>query len=190
MNPARIAGLCAVAALLAACGSKPTASPSSAASSGWPSWVLQPEAAGGVAAAECVEASGNLSLDRSQAASAARVTMARNLEVNIQASDELTAGKTVQGGKSQSTQSFKSSAKVLTEKALANTRVTRIEEVVVNKAPWLCAEVALDSAGTRSLVKQAVETTGTQATPDVEEMLLQQFRRRSVQAQVVQKSAQ
>jgi len=192
MSPARIAGLCAVVALLAACGSKPTApssSPSSA-SSGWPSWVLQPEAAGGVAAAECVEASGNLSLDRSQAASAARVTMARNLEVNIQASDELTAGKTVQGGKQQSTQSFKSSAKVLTEKALANTRVTRIEEVVVNKAPWLCAEVALDSAGTRSLVKQAVETTGTQATPDVEEMLLQQFRRRSVQAQVVQKSAQ
>jgi len=189
MNPVRIASLCAMAALLAACGSKPTAAPSSA-SSGWPSWVLQPEATGGVAAAECVEASGNLSLDRSQAASAARVTMARNLEVNIQASDELTASKTVQGGKSQSTQSFKSSAKVLTEKALANTRVTRIEEVTVNKVPWLCAEVALDSAGTRSLVKQAVETTGTQATPDVEEMLLQQFRRRSVQAQVVQKSVQ
>lgn len=165
------------ATLLAGCASK--------AASPWPSWVLQPEAAGGVAAAECVESSGNLSLDRSQAAAAARVTMARNLEVNIQASDELTSAKT--GAKS--TQSFTSLAKVLTEKALTNTRITRVEEVVVGKGTWLCAEVALDANGTRSLVKQAVDTTGTTASADVEEMLLQQFRRRSVQAQVVQKRA-
>ena len=178
MSAARIAPLFVLAALLAACASKP-ASP-------WPNWVLQPETAGAVSAAECVEASGNLSLDRSQAAAAARVTMARNLEVNIQASDELTSTKSgAQGG-----QSFRSSAKVLTEKALTNTRVTRIEEVAAGKGKWLCAEVSLDSSGTRSLVKQAVETTGAPATPDVEEMLLQQFRRRSVQAQVVQKSVQ
>jgi len=184
MAAARIAPVC-LAALLAACASKPstTALP---VSTTWPSWVVQPETAGGLAAAECVESSGNLSLDRSQAAAAARVTMARNLEVNIQASDELTTAKTG----AQSTQSFKSSAKVLTEKALTNTRVTRLEEVATGKGAWLCAEVSLDSAGTRSLVKQAVETTGTAASPDVEEMLLQQFRRRSVQAQVVQKSAQ
>jgi hypothetical protein len=180
MLRARIAPLCLMAALLAACASnKPASSP-------WPAWVLAPEAAGGVAAAECVESSGNLSLDRSQAAAAARVTMARNLEVNIQASDELYTAKT--GAKS--TQSFKSSAKVLTDKALTNTRVTRVEEVTVGKGSWLCAEVSLDSAGTRSLVKQAVETTGAAPSADVEEMLLQQFRRRSVQAQVVQKSAQ
>ena len=178
MAAARLTPLCVTAALLAACAGKP-ASP-------WPSWVLQPEAAGGVAAAECVESSGNLSLDRSQAAAAARVTMARNLEVNIQASDELYSSKTG----AQATQSFKSSAKVLTEKALTNTRVTRIEEVAAGKGKWLCAEVSLDSAGTRGLVKQAVETTGTTASADVEEMLLQQFRRRSVPAQVVQKSVQ
>lgn len=176
---ARILPLCLMAALLAACASRPAAS-------AWPAWVLAPESAGGVAAAECVESSGNLSLDRSQAAAAARVTMARNLEVNIQASDELYAAKT---GK-QSTQTFKSSAKVLTDKALTNTRVTRVEEVTLGKGQWLCAEVALDSAGTRGLVKQAVETTGAAPSADVEEMLLQQFRRRSVQAQVVQKSAQ
>jgi hypothetical protein len=169
---------CVTAALLAACASTPT--------SPWPSWVLQPEAAGGIAAAECVESSGNLSLDRSQAAAAARVTMARNLEVNIQASDELYSSKT--GAKA--TQTFRSSAKVLTEKALTNTRVTRVEEISVGKGKWLCAEVSLDSAGTRGLVKQAVETTGAAASPDVEEMLLQQFRRRSVPSQVVQKSAQ
>ncbi len=170
--------LFSLAALLGGCASQP-ASP-------WPAWVLQPETAGGIAAAECVESSGNLSLDRSQAAAAARVTMARNLEVNIQASDELSTSKT--GAKS--TQSFKSSAKVLTDKALTNTRVTRLEEVTVGKGRWLCAEVSLDSAGTRSLVKQAVETTGSNASPDVEEMLLQQFRRRSPPAQVVQKSSQ
>ncbi|GAB4549839.1 MAG: hypothetical protein IV105_03005 [Rhizobacter sp.] len=175
--PPSVAGLLA-AVLLVGCGSTPVASP-------WPAWVLQPETAGGIAAAECVEASGNLSLDRAQAAAAARVTMARNLEVNIQASDELSTSKT--GAKS--TQSFKSSAKVLTEKALTNTRVSRLEEVTVGKGKWLCAEVSIDSAGTRSLVKQAVETTGSTASPDVEEMLLQQFRRRSPPAQAVQKSA-
>ena len=95
MGAARIAPAC-LAALLAACASKPstTALP---VSTTWPSWVVQPETAGGLAAAECVESSGNLSLDRSQAAAAARVTMARNLEVNIQASDELTTAKTELG---------------------------------------------------------------------------------------------
>jgi hypothetical protein len=164
---------------LAACASKPAASP-------WPAWVLQPDAAGGATAAECVESSGNLSLDRTQAAAAARVTLARNLEVNIQGSDELVASKTG----AQASQTFRSSAKLLTEKALTNSRVTRVEEVTVGKGRWLCAEVGLDSAGTRSFVKQAVETTGTTASAEVEEMLLAQFRRRSVQPQVVQKSVQ
>jgi hypothetical protein len=54
----------------------------------------------------------------------------------------------------------------------------------------LCAEVSLDSGSTRSLVKQAVESTGSAASPDVEEMLLQQFRRRAAPAQVAQKSGQ
>ncbi len=181
MNPllrACVAPLGLAAALLAGCGSPPV--------SPWPAWVIKPEAAGGIAAAECVESSGNLSLDRSQAAAAARVTMARNLEVNIQASDELSTSKT--GAKSA--QSFTSSATVLTDKALTNTRVTRLEEVTVGKSKWLCAEVSIDSVGTRSLVKQAVETIGSAASPDVEEMLLQQFRRRSPPAQVVQKSSQ
>ncbi|MBX3622945.1 MAG: hypothetical protein KF891_23490 [Rhizobacter sp.] len=184
MATLRYFALGGAAALLAACAGQPPAAPS-AAKSPWPSWVLQPESPG-VAAAECVEASGNLSLDRTQAATAARVTLARNLEVNIQASDELVAAKTG----AQATQSFRSSAKVLTDKALTNSRVTRLEEVEVGKGRWLCAEVSLDAAGTRSLVKEAVAATHTTASAEVEEMLLQQFRRRSVTAQVVQKNVQ
>jgi hypothetical protein len=164
------------AAALAACASKPEAPV-------WPAWVLNPESAGGVAAAECVESSGNLSLDRTQAAAAARVTLARNLETNIQSSDELLSSKT--GGQGATT--FRSSARLLTEKALTNTRVTRVEEVATGKGKWLCAEVSLDAAGTRSLVKDAVATAKAPASADVEEMLLQQFRRRSVPSQAVQK---
>lgn len=181
MSALRILSLGSVACLLAACGSAP-----STPSSPWPAWVLQPDGAGGVAAAECVESSGNLSLDRTQAAAAARVTLARNLETNIQASDELVSSKTG----AQSSQSFRSSAKLLSEKALTNTRVTRLEEISTAKGKWLCAEVTLDSAGTRSLVKEAVAATNTTASADVEEMLLQQFRRRSVPSQVSQKNVQ
>ncbi len=182
MATLRILALAGVAAVMAACGSQPAA-PSSV--SGWPAWVLQPEAPGGVAAAECVEASGNLSLDRTQAASAARVTLARNLETNIQSSDELLSTKTG----AQASQTFRSSAKLLSQKALTNTRVSRLEEVSAAKGKWLCAEVTLDAAGTRSLVKEAVATTNTTASADVEEMLLQQFRRRSVPSQA-QKTVQ
>lgn len=174
----RILACVGVAGVVAACAS----SPQPPRSSSWPAWVLQPEASGGVAAAECVEASGNLSLDRTQAASAARVTLARNLESNIQASDELLASKT---SGAPASQTFRSSAKLLSQKALTNTRVTRLEEV----GKWLCAEVTLDAAGTRSLVKEAVATTNTTASADVEEMLLQQFRRRSVPSQA-QKTVQ
>ncbi len=176
-TPRLLATGLAALALLGGCASGPAPSP-------WPAWVLQPEAAGGVAAAECVESSGNLSLDRTHAASAARVTLARNLETNIQASDELIASKTG----AQSTQSFRSNAKLLTEKALTHTRVTRTEEFTAGKGRWFCAEVALDAAGTRSLVKEAVAATSTPAAADVEEMLLQQFRRRSVPSQVSQKN--
>jgi hypothetical protein len=167
-----------VAVVLAACGSTPPAA------SSWPAWVLQPDAGGGVAAAECVEASGNLSLDRTQAAAAARVTLARNLEVNIQASDELITSKTG----AQASQTFRSSAKLLSQKALTNSRVSRIEEVNKGNGKWFCAEVSLDAAGTRSLVKDAVASTSTTASADVEEMLLQQFRKRSVPSQAVQKN--
>ena len=177
MPALRILSLGVVASLLAACAS------TDKAASPWPAWVLQPDAGGGVAAAECVESSGNLSLDRTQAAAAARVTLARNLEVNIQASDELVSSKTG----AQSSQTFRSNAKLLSEKALTNTRVSRIEEVSAGKGKWLCAEVTLDSAGTRSLVKEAVAKTNTTASAAVEEMLLAQFRRRSVQPQVVTK---
>ena len=141
MDTPRILAIGVFAGILAACASTPPASP-------WPAWVLQPDAGGGVAAAECVESSGNLSLDRTQAAAAARVTLARNLEVNIQASDELVAAKTG----AQASQTFRSNAKLLSEKALTNTRVSRLEEVSAGKGKWLCAEVTLDSAGTRSLV--------------------------------------
>lgn len=182
MATLRTLSLAVAASLLAACAAKPA----STAAGPWPAWVLQPEAAGGVAAAECVEASGNLSLDRTQAAAAARVTLARNLEVNIQASDELVASKTG----AAASQTFRSSARLLSEKALTNTRVTRMEEVASGKGRWLCAEVTLDAAGTRSLVKDAVATTQTTASADVEEMLLQQFRRRSVASQAVQKNPQ
>lgn len=179
MDTPRILAIGLFAGVLAACASKPASSP-------WPAWVLQPDAAGGVAAAECVESSGNLSLDRTQAASMARVTLARNLEVNIQSSDELLASRTG----AQSSQTFRSNAKLLSEKALTNTRVSRLEEVAAGTGKWLCAEVTLDSAGTRSLVKEAVATTNTTASADVEEMLLQQFRRRSVPSQVSQKNVQ
>lgn len=179
MATSRILAIGLAAGLLAACASKPASSP-------WPAWVLQPDPAAGATAAECVESSGNLSLDRTQAAAAARVTLARNLEVNIQGSDELVSSKTG----AAASQTFRSSARLLTEKALTNSRVTRVEEVVVGKGKWLCAEVGLDPAGTRSFVKQAVETAGAPASADVEEMLLAQFRKRSVQPQVVQKNVQ
>lgn len=179
MDTPRTLVIGALMGLLAACASKPAPSP-------WPAWVLQPDAGGGVAAAECVESSGNLSLDRTQAAAAARVTLARNLEANIQASDELISSKTG----AQSSQAFRSNARLLSEKALTNTRVTRVEEVSAGKGKWLCAEVTLDSAGTRSLVKEAVASTQTTASAEVEEMLLQQFRRRSVPSQVSQKNLQ
>jgi len=177
----------AVAAVLMACASS---APQPGAGARWPAWVLQPDAAGGISAAECVESSGNLSVDRTHAAAAARVALARNLEVNIQSSDELSAVKSSQGAlsqeKSQNTQTFRSSSRLLTEKALANTRVTRLEEVMVDKRAWLCAEVGLDAAGSRGLVQQAVAATGTPSSADVEEMLLQQFRRRPVPSQAVQ----
>jgi hypothetical protein len=182
MDTPRILAMGLFAGLLAACASKPATSPGSP----WPAWVLQPDAGGGVAAAECVESSGNLSLDRTQAAAAARVTLARNLETNIQSSDELISSKTG----AQSSQTFRSNAKLLSEKALTNTRVTRVEEVAAGKGTWLCAEVTLDAAGTRSLVKEAVAATQTTASANVEEMLLQQFRRRSVPSQVSQKTLQ
>ena len=79
LSPSRSFGA-ALMALLAACTSNPL--------SPWPSWVPQSDVAGGVAAAEGTQASGNLSLDRTQAAAAARVTVARKLEVKIQSSDK------------------------------------------------------------------------------------------------------
>jgi hypothetical protein len=147
--------------------------------SSWPAWVLASDTPGAITAAECVRASGDMGLDRSHAAAAARVTMVRNLETNIQTADELITRKTVTTEQASSAQTFASSAKLLSEKALSNTHVSRVQEVSQGAQKWLCAEVKLEAGDTRNLVKQALSVTNTPASSDVEDLLLEQFRRRA-----------
>ncbi|HKL77054.1 MAG TPA: hypothetical protein VJ985_01610, partial [Gammaproteobacteria bacterium] len=53
-----------------------------------PSWVMNPVIEGGVAATECVKATGSMSLDKSEAIANARATLVKQINVKVEAMDK------------------------------------------------------------------------------------------------------
>lgn len=145
----------------------------------WPDWVLNPESESGVTAAECVKASGNISLDRTQATAMARSSMARNLEVKVQAMDELYTKKAEAGEESRFGSSFTSTSKLLTEKTIQNSKVSKVEQVVNSSGNWLCAQVVLEERAATGYAREVIDRSGVKASAQTEELLLAQFRQKS-----------
>lgn len=162
--------LLAVASMIfAACATK----------SDWPQWVLNPDDLGGLVESDCVQSSGNISLDRQHAATNARRNIAQRMKVGVTGLDESYAERqsTAQGTSART--SFQSRAEALIDTTLSDTKVTRVEEITNSRGSWVCAQVSMQSTQVERFVAQVVSSDTESASQPTEEVLLQHFRSRA-----------
>jgi hypothetical protein len=149
---------------------------SASASTGWPDWVLNPPNNGELVGTDCVNASGNLSIDRQQLAAKARLVLAQQVEIRIEAMDETFASRAAEGKAERLAVSFKSASRQLVSTTLQGSRLVRVQSVNLASGTWLCGMVALDRQRSEALPGDVIRTAGAKVDEDTESLLLARFR--------------
>jgi hypothetical protein len=155
----------------------------SAFAADWPEWAMNPKAEGGVAAAECTDASGNLSVDRQMVVANARIALAQEISTRVKAVDKVYSARIQKAGERPvSSTAFQRASEQITEQALENSRVARFEVVHKMFGPDLvCALVVLGGKETRTYFNDLVRVAQVEAPPQVQEELFDTFRARKLE---------
>lgn len=168
--------------LVAACSSAPQV----AQGPSWPTWVLNPTIEGGLASADCVQWSNNISIDRQQGSANARVALAQQIQTQIKAMDKTYAEKLTSGGSTRTASSFESVSKQIVELSLSDSRISRVEEVTNTNGHYLCVQATLSPEATQKAFKQVVGAAGAQLNPQGEDALFTAFRAQQAQKELEQ----
>lgn len=163
-------------ALAVALGLACAAGVAAAQAGGWPDWVLNPPSEGELVGTDCVPASGNLSIDRQQLAAKARLVLAQQIEIRIEAMDETFASRAQEGREQRLAVSFKSASRQLVSTTLQGSRLVRVETVAQRDGPYLCGMVVLERARAEALPADVIRTAGAKVQADTEALLLARFR--------------
>lgn len=141
----------------------------------WPDWVLNPPG-GEPAGSDCVPSSGSLSIDRNQATAKARLALAQQIEVKIEAMDQTYESRVREGKADKLASSFKSTSKQTVSVSLQGARLVRAEVVKNRDGEFLCALVSLTKAAAEKLPGDVIRTAGLKVDEDTEALLLTRFR--------------
>ncbi|MCW5636781.1 MAG: hypothetical protein KIT17_25855 [Rubrivivax sp.] len=168
---------CAVSAALAVPATAAHAQSAPAAGT-WPEWVLNPPAvAGELVGTDCVEASGNLSIDRQQVTAKARLVLAQQIEVRIEAMDETFAQRAQEGRAERLNVSFKSASRQVVNTTLQGSRLVRFEVFTQRDGGrYVCGLVALDRQRAQQLPGDVIRSAGAKVDDGTEALLLARFR--------------
>lgn len=147
-----------------------------------PDWVMVPEYAGGIAAAECVDSSGSLSIDRQQAVAMARVALGQQIEMRVKSVDKLYTERTSGGNSSSQTKTvFQRASEQLSDRVLNNSRIVKTELVKsLLKSDQLCVMVAMPSEATREYFREMVKVANVDVPAKLEDELFESFRDQSL----------
>lgn len=150
--------------------------PAHAQPGGWPDWVLNPPTQGELVGTDCVEASGNLSIDRQQVTAKARLVLAQQIEVRIEAMDETFASRASEGRVERLAVTFKSASRQLVSTTLQGSRLVRFETVAQRDGGFVCGMVALERQRSEQLPGDVIRTAGAKMDDATEAVLLARFR--------------
>lgn len=175
MKAQKIILAAAVASLLTACGStkkeeppKPTAN--------IPQWVLNPVVEDGIAAADCVKFSGNMSVDSKMAAANARLALAQQIEVRVEGLDKTYSNRTDSNDDLTVGSTFSSVSKQLTKQKLNGSRVVKSDIVNIAGRDNYCSLVTLSPNATKELFEAIVQKSERKVNPQDEKFLYQEFK--------------
>ena len=142
----------------------------------WPDWVLDPQSEATLAASECIPSSGSLSIDRQQVAANARVALAQQIGIKIEAMDKTYMSRVNDGKAPKLASSFESTSKQTVDTMLNGARLIRFESVKNSEGNFWCGLIALESGTEKKIVRSLVQAKSVQVDNDTEEILLAKFR--------------
>jgi hypothetical protein len=146
-----------------------------AASNDWPEWVLNTPP-GETAGSDCVPDSGNLPIDRNQATAKARLALAQQIDVKIEAMDETYESRVREGKAEKLVTSFRSSSKQTVSLSLQGAKLVRSESVKNRQGRFFCALVALPKEAAEKLPGDVIRSVGRGVDQETEALLLTKFR--------------
>lgn len=164
-----------IAGMLSACSST---SDNSASSSrvNVPDWVLNPVVENGIAAADCIKYSGNISIDQKMAVANARLALAQQIETRIEGLDKTFANRVDANDKTTVGSTFSSVSKQLTKQTLRGSRVVKADIVDIAGKDYFCALTTLSPELTKTLFQDLVKETKLKIDPQDEQFLYQEFK--------------
>jgi len=149
----------------------------------WPDWAMNPAAEGGIAAADCADASGNLSMDRSMVVANARTALAQEINTRVKAVDKVYSQRVQKSGREPVTVTvFQRASEQITYQALQSSRVARFE--VIRRtfgANQVCALVVMGGKEAQTYFNDLVRVSRAEVTPQDKEQLFDTFRARKIE---------
>ncbi|MCG6199847.1 LPP20 family lipoprotein [Psychromonas antarctica] len=149
-----------------------------------PSWILNPQVEDGIAVAECVLFSGNISIDRQQAIVNARTALAQRIETRVSAMDKTYRDKVevMSGGESGST--FSSVVKQVTQQTLTGTTPVKTDIVKIAKQDNLCVLVVIGQESTRGIFDTLLDEAQRPMSVPQKDLLYAEFKAQRADAQL------
>lgn len=131
----------------------------------WPAWAMNPQSESGIAAADCTQFSGDISIDRQQVSANARTLLAQQIETRIKAVDKAYAKKVQQKKAVALTKTFESVSEQVSEVTLRGARISRLEQHKGRGGEYLCAMVVVPQEVSRQAFDRALQLTGSNELP-------------------------
>ena len=142
----------------------------------WPEWVLNPPSGPELHAGDCVEASGSMGIDRQQATARARLALAQQIEVRVEAMDQTWESRVRDGQAQKLASSFSSASRQLVAVTLQGARPVRTELVKSRAGNLVCVLVALERQASEQLPGDIIRTASAPVDAATESMLVTRFR--------------
>ncbi|MEA5445728.1 hypothetical protein VCB98_07845 [Gammaproteobacteria bacterium AB-CW1] len=167
--------LLAAASFLAACGGTPERAPEDRI----PEWVADPQGqiSDGIAATNCVPASDQFAIDRSEAVALTRQALANQIEVAVESMEETYQQRTrTAEGDTVTGSTFQSVSRQLADVTLQGSRVNRTDYETINEQRQLCTMVVVGERSMRELFDNILAASDRPVAGQDEAVLWEQFR--------------
>lgn len=140
-----------------------------------PSWVLTPSVEQGMAAVDCVEFSGNLSVDAKLASSNARLALAQQINTKVESIDKTYDSRVSNGERTDINSRFSSSSKQITKQSLSGSTILRSDIVKISGKDYFCSMAVLSQTKTAQLFDSLVENADVAIDGSIKAELKKQF---------------
>lgn len=141
-----------------------------------PNWVLNPNTDDGLAAVDCVEFSGNVSIDAKLASSNARLALAQQIGTKVEAIDETYDSRISAGKRTNVKSSFSSVSKQLTKQSLTGSKILQSDIVKISGKDYFCSMAVLSENKTEQLFDSIVDKADVALDRSTEAKLKKDFK--------------